>query len=709
MVHPLLQRFNGKDNERSMIVRIKTFLAIGLLIIMVTVSPVQAATVDSVPPALNLLGPETAAQVVFQTMEDGRLLVSVTDRDEVPIKGLTAKDFSLRLGTKSAKIVSVEPLATSKEVPLNIVLVVDNSKSMRIRQAIEPLRSALNAFYKMLRPIDQVTAVIFDEKQTATVNGRPLHARVLQTSDEATLRAFLSASMSSGLTEGTYLMDALMAGLDAARTMPEKQHKILVVMSDGEDINSTVTKDEVERAAQGIPNFSAFAVDYMPTPALDPFLGQLAGSHGGRAWKAASATELLPIFEAFASTMLHRYIVTYRLLEPPTGQVAFAAPELTIEEITTIDSSPLLNQIYFATGQSELTDRYVLFRNQDETAGFDEKQLKGAMEKYRQVLNIIGSRLRRYPEANLRLVGCNANVGPEKGRKDLSLSRAESVRAYLRYVWGIEPRRMTVEPRNLPEKPSTSRIAEGQAENQRVEIHADQEAILDTVDSAYVQKVTDLGQLRIFQQIQSEAGIADWRLNLRCGEREIRTLKGRGALPTEWAVPLEGALLDEMAACEKVDMQFQAIDTEANELNKSEAATLPIHFVQRTQQATQSQGYRVKEQYALILFDFDSAAIKARNRVIVERIIKRMREVPEASITVTGHTDAIGSQAYNTQLSERRAQAVQAAIIEADVDTAARLDVLGIGPNAPLYDNAVPEGRALNRTVTITLDYLQKQ
>lgn len=690
--------------------RIKSLSVVGLLLLIMTMaSPLKAApAAEPQPPALDLAGPETAGQVVYQTMEDGRLLVSVTDRNEAPIMGLTATDFSLRQGTKSARILSVEPLATSKEVPLNIVLVVDNSKSMKHRKAIEPLRAALNAFYEMLRPIDQITAVVFDENQTTTVNGRPLHARVLQTSDEQTLRAFLSASMSSGLTEGTYLMDALVAGLDAARAMPAKQNKFLVVLSDGEDINSTATKDEAQLAAQGIPNFSAFVVDYMPTAHVDPFLGQMAASHGGRAWKATSATELLPIFEAFASTMLHRYLVSYRFLEPPTGEVTFSAPALTIEEITTIDSSPLLNQIYFETAQSELTDRYVLFKNQEETAGFDEKKLKGALEKYRHVLNIVGSRMQRHPEAALRLVGCNAHVGPEKGRKDLSQSRAEAVRAYLRYVWAIDPKRMTVETRNLPEKPSTSRIPEGQAENQRVEIYADQEAILDTVDSAWVQKVTDLSQLRILQQVQSEAGIADWRLNLRCGDREIRTIKGQGALPSEWAVPLEGALLEEMAACEKVAMQFQAIDTEANELNKTEAAILPVHFVQRTRQAAQTQGYRVKEQYALILFDYDSDAIKARNQTIVERIIKRMKEVPEASITVTGHTDIIGKEAYNTQLSERRAQAVQASILKADADTAARLDVLGVGPNAPLYDNAAPEGRALNRTVTITLDYTQR-
>ncbi|MFZ1984849.1 MAG: OmpA family protein [Desulfatitalea sp.] len=660
------------------------------------------------PAAFEILGPANAAQLTYQAMEEGKVLVSVTDATDAPIKGLTPRDFTIRRGIKTAKIVSVDPLATSKEVPLNIVMVVDNSKSMQQRNAVGPLTSALDAFYKTLRPIDQVTAVVFDEKKTMTVNGRSLHARMLQTNDVKYLRTFLSQSLSSGLTEGTYLMDALMVGLDAARQLPESQYKFLVVLSDGEDLNSTVNKNDVEGAAQGIANFSAFAVDYMPTPAMDMFLSHLASSHSGRIWKAGSAAELLPIFEAFASTMLHRYIVAYRFTEPPIGTVAFAAPELTIEEVTTIDSSPLLNQIYFATGQSDLSDRYLLFKNQSETVGFDEKKLRGALEKHHHVLNIIGNRMQRHPEATLRLVGCNANTGAEKGRKDLSQSRAETVRSYLSNVWAIDPKRMTLEARNLPEKPSTSRIAEGQAENQRVEILADQAAILDTVDSAYIQKAAGTNPLRILQQVQSEAGIADWRLSLRCKDKEIHTLKGQGNLPTEWAVPLEATLLEEIATCDKVAMQLQATDTEANTLNSPEPASLPVHYVKRTEQMTQVQGYKVKEQYALILFDYDSDAIKARNQEIVERIIARMQQLPEASVSVTGHTDTIGSEAYNIQLSERRAKAVQKSVLQVAANTASRLEVQGVGPNTPLYDNTAPEGRALNRTVTITLEYLQK-
>ena len=91
--------------------------------------------------ALQVMGPQTAAKVTFQTMEAGKVLVSVTDDQDAPILGLNAEQFTIRKGPKTAKILSAEPLATSKEVGLNIVMVVDNSQSMQMRHAVQPLRS----------------------------------------------------------------------------------------------------------------------------------------------------------------------------------------------------------------------------------------------------------------------------------------------------------------------------------------------------------------------------------------------------------------------------------------------------------------------------------------------------------------------------------------------------------------------------------------
>lgn len=667
----------------------------------------QATAPSPTPDPLLVQGPMEAAHLNFQTLETGQLLISATDAEENPIKGLTADHFVIRQGPKTAKIISVEPLETSKEVGLNIVMVVDNSKSMQFREAVAPLMSALDAFFSTLRPIDNVSAVMFDDEHTRTVNGRKLHARVIQSQTVDQLRE-ATTNFPKRLTSGTFLLDAMMVGFDLAKQMPPKSNKFMVVFSDGEDINSSVTPKEVAAAAQGVDNFSIYAVDYMPSKTMNPFLSRMATDHSGRVWKAASAEELLPVFQAFSSTLLHRYVVSYRFLEAPKGSLTFSVPELTIEEVTTIDSAPLLNQVYFDTGQSELSDRYALLTSQSETEAFDEKKLKGPMEKYQNLLNIIGWRMKNIPDATILLVGCNSNIGEEKNRTDLSRSRAESVKAYLRYVWGIDPKRMSVEQRNLPEMPSTNRIPEGQAENQRVEIYADNETILDTVDSAYIEKVSNLDQLKILPDIKSEAGISEYQVDIFCGDREIKTIKGQGALPNEWSVPLQASLLEEISGCRSVEMQMQVTDKDANGMGKLETAILPVNFVQRTQQLSQVQGYKVKEQYALILFDYDSAAIKAHNQTIMERIIGRIQQLPDATVSIVGHTDSIGSQEYNLDLSSRRAEAAKLAIIEAAADLNDRMQVSGVGPDDPIYDNQLPEGRSLNRTVTITLEYTQK-
>lgn len=683
----------------------KPMIVISLVLaLMAGATSVYASEAD-----YQISGPYADAKFTYQTIEEGKLLISAVDADDKPILGLTQDEFVIRKGAKTAHILSVESLQTSKAVGLKYILVVDNSFSMRLRDAITPLTSALEVFYASLRPIDHVTVIVFDERDTITVNGRPMRAKVLESNQVDRMRAFMADSMDRrGLTDGTYLFEAMLAGVDRARRMPPQDNKFMIVFSDGEDINSRITPEEVEQSARGIDNFAIYAVDYMPTPTLDPFLRRLTAGHGGYAWKAGSADELLGIFEAFSSTILHRYVVTYRFVDAPAGTLAFADPRLTIEEITTIDSSPLLNHIFFETGKSELTDRYRLFETRAETNTFDERALRDGMEKYGHVLNIIGKRMRSHPEATLRLVGCNADVGEEQGRIDLSRGRAEAVQAYLRYVWAIAPERMAVEQRNLPEAPSNPRTPQGRIDNQRVEIYSDHPAILDTVNSEYVTKVSDMETLRLLNRVQSEAGMAEWQVTLFCGSRDIHSLLGRGDLPGEWAVALDSELLEHFSACDRIDARILGLDNEGNALDSRAEQGLPVNFIQRTQQMAQVQGYRVKEQYALILFDFDSAVIKERNAAIVDRIIDRLKKVPEAIVAVVGHTDNIGSEAYNLQLSERRARAVEQALIKAAAPSPERLLVSGAGPNQPLYDNDLPEGRALNRTVTVTLEYFQQ-
>lgn len=653
--------------------------------------------------ALQVLPPEGAAEFFANPIEKGKLLISVSDASGNPIRGLTAADFNIMQGDRRADVFSVETLETNKDVSLNIVMVVDNSASMRQRKAIEPLLSAMDAVFKLIRPIDQVHLIVFDDRQTVKVDNRDLHVRMLQSSNPASLKAFLEDAFRNRLTDKTVLYEAMLAGADIVSQMPEEALKFMVVFSDGEDINSAVKGDAVREASGGFKNFEAYSVDYMPGADRDPFLQAFADQNGGRIWKAGAATDLVPIFKAVSSKLLYRYVVSYRF--PPKGTLVVQPDTITIEEITTIDSSPMLGHVYFDTGSSDMPPRFVKLSNQSETNGFSEAQLRGSLEKYHNLLNVIGSRLTEHPEATIRLVGCNSNTGEEKGNTTLSRLRAESVKAYLQYIWGISPDRMAVEVRNLPEAPSTNRLEAGRADNQRVEIRSDSPEIMDVIESTYVEAKMDTDALTVRPMVDSVHAIGRWSLLAAGGGEILSSREGTGNLSGNVDLPLDVANPEKLAAAKEVSVTLELEDQERQMLQLS-AEPVAVRFLQKQELMARNLGYKVQEKYALILFDFDSAQIKERNQVIVDRIVKRIRELPEAKVEIVGHTDNIGKDDYNMKLSERRAKAVYDQLIAAYGEAPAdRIAFSGMGPFDPLYDNTMPENRALNRTVTITLEY----
>ena len=294
----------------------KKSLLIVAFSLLVAASCLAAEPLEVLTPALKgKLADE--AKLAFQVIDEKSLLVSVKDAENNPVRGLKAEDFVLQSGNKKARILSVEPLETSKSVPLNIVLVVDNSASMQKRQAIKPLMAALDGFFKTMRPIDNVTVVVFDKKGTMQVKGYTLNIKTYRSKFIPDLKAFLNEAFDEGLTSQTFLYEAMEAGIDIIRKMPREANKFMVVLSDGEDINSDFEVDFVESEAKGIENFEIFAVDYMPGNKVDKFLKSFTEAHGGRVWKATSASELLPIFKSFSTTLLYRYVVNYQFPDPP--------------------------------------------------------------------------------------------------------------------------------------------------------------------------------------------------------------------------------------------------------------------------------------------------------------------------------------------------------------------------------------------------------
>lgn len=653
--------------------------------------------------------PEQAIEFSYQLIAPGKLLISAADSEGKPLRGLTARDFIFLRKGKPARILGVETLETSQDVGLNIVLVVDNSASMKQRRAVESILGAMENVYKIMRPIDNVTLIVFNDDQTQTFGDKQLHVTVKQSSQPEELRAFLKESFDSGITAKTVLYEGILAGLDLIRQMPADSHKFMVVFTDGEDINSAYPQRDVKKAADGISKLEVYGIDYMPGDQKDPFLASFAQEHNGRIWKATTAAELGPIFEAVSSKLLYRYVVDYQFLFPPTGSFRMATNTMRIEEITTIDSSPLLNYVYFAEGDSALDERYVRFQEQGQTQTFTEEPLRGTKEKYNNLLNIIGSRMRANPEAAIKLVGCNSNYGDEKGRKELSRARAEGVKAYLQYIWGIDPSRMVVEARNLPEVPTSGRSAEGHEENQRVEIHSDDDVLLDVVRSTYVEAHSNIEDLMVKPMVASEHGIDQWRVTVKGDGQPIYTQEGTGA-PDEQIILKDKALTPmALSHYSQLTTEIEVEDSEGQVL-MLETDPMTIEFIQREAQRARNLGFRVQEKYALILFDFDSDKIKERNASVVETIVARIKQFSTTTVSIVGHTDNIGKEEYNLKLSERRARAVYEQITKALGETPQdTITHMGMGPFDPLYGNGLPENRALNRTVTVMLEYEQKE
>jgi outer membrane protein OmpA-like peptidoglycan-associated protein len=92
-------------------------------------------------------------------------------------------------------------------------------------------------------------------------------------------------------------------------------------------------------------------------------------------------------------------------------------------------------------------------------------------------------------------------------------------------------------------------------------------------------------------------------------------------------------------------------------------------------------------------FDFNSATIKPQSEAVLRTIVDVMKKDPEWVLVVEGHTDNIGGDVRNQDLSSRRAASVKAALVERGV-SADRLNTAGYGASVPRETNATLAGRA---------------
>lgn len=102
-------------------------------------------------------------------------------------------------------------------------------------------------------------------------------------------------------------------------------------------------------------------------------------------------------------------------------------------------------------------------------------------------------------------------------------------------------------------------------------------------------------------------------------------------------------------------------------------------------------------------FDFDKSNLKPAGKAALDKLAQQMRGVQVKSVDIVGHTDSIGTEAYNQKLSERRAQSAAKYLISDGVNSSL-ITTRGMGERQPIATNKTAAGRAKNRRVDITVD-----
>ncbi|MFC2131274.1 OmpA family protein [Bacteroidota bacterium] len=376
-------------------------------------------------------------------------------------------------------------------------------------------------------------------------------------------------------------------------------------------------------------------------------------------------------------------------------------PILRIEEFVSSKLQPLLNYVFFDESSFELFSKYELMKPA-ETNSFNESRLfhDSVLGVYYQVLNIIGSRMRQYPEAVLRITGCNDGYSSENNNKNLSMKRAETIKDYFLNIWNIDDGRLKIEVRNLPEKPSTpiSQI-EKIEENRRVELQSDEYEIVKPVFMTDTIRTLNIPVIRFKPTITSEAGLKQWTIKTRQVEDILKSFEINNSNVHD----IDWNLLEDQKSIPRLNypLLYRLI---AEDVRGTKDTTLERFIEVENISVSMKRRDRMDdiqyEKYSLILFDFNKSDISYTNSKIIDFI--KSRTVSNSKIKITGHTDRTGDDDYNLKLSTSRVLETQEAL------GMPGSDARGLGEIDLLFNNEIPEGRFYCRTVNITVETIMK-
>ncbi len=138
----------------------------------------------------------------------------------------------------------------------------------------------------------------------------------------------------------------------------------------------------------------------------------------------------------------------------------------------------------------------------------------------------------------------------------------------------------------------------------------------------------------------------------------------------------------------------------------------PVQEIKKAPEAAAPMEQKILEKGRATLdveFDTGKAIVKPAYYKEIEGVADVLKKYPDLKIVVEGHTDNVGGEKYNINLSQKRAEAIKTVMVKKFNIEASRITAKGFGYSNPLADNSTKEGRQQNRRVEAAVEYTVKK
>lgn len=450
-----------------------------------------------------------------------------------------------------------------------------------------------------------------------------------------------------------------------------------------------------------------------PFVSFHPYLGQLPRTI--ETWNITTLRlgATLKIGKGKKNPLYLRQSMETIVVQDPLVVFTVESPENIATTRSVRETFPLRNYIFFDLGSTAIPDRYVLL-NKSQVKDFKEEQIESFKPKtlsgrsdrqmtiYYNILNILGDRMGKNPNATIKLVG-SSEKGPEDGKL-----MSNSVKEYLVDIFGINPSRIAVEGRYKPMIPSEQKGATNELVllregDRRVSVESTTPAMLmefQTGSDAPLKPIETIGSQEApvdsyvtFNVKGAKEAFSSWKLELA---DENKVVQHFGPYTNETvSIPGKQMMGGRESGVYNATMIGKA--KSGNTITK----TVPVRMKLWTP-AENEESIRYS-----VLYEFnESSSILIYNKYLTEVVAPKIPY--DARVIVRGYTDVIGDKDNNQRLSLARANDVKE-ILEMALSDQGRNDVKfevrGFGEDEAFspFNNKLPEERFYNRSVVIDI------